>query len=63
MQYAETVPQAKSTSLEVVSFLWINVSGYNFNIMNIHYMNFQSSQPNAGKNLQYLSNNNSKAAC
>ena len=51
MQYGETVPQGKSnSSLEVVTFLWINVSGYNFNIMNT-YMNLQPSQPNVGKNL------------
>ena len=35
MQYGEPVPQGKSnSSLEVVTFPWINVSGYNFNIMN-----------------------------
>ena len=39
MQYGWTVPQGKSnSSLEVVSFLCINVSDYNFNIMNIHYI-------------------------
>ena len=64
MQYGETVPKGKSnSSLEAVSFLWINVSGYNFNIINIHYMNLQPSQPNIGKNLQYLSNINFKTAC
>ena len=51
MQYGGTVPQEKSnSSLEVVSFLWINNSGYNFNIMNIHYMNLQPSKPSTGKN-------------
>ena len=56
MRYGGTVPQGKSnSSLEVVSFLWINVSPKNFNIMNIHYMNLQPSKPNIGKNLQYLS--------
>ena len=35
MQYGEPVPQGKSnSSLEVEIFPWINVSGYNFNIMN-----------------------------
>ena len=35
MQYGEPVPPGKSNvSLEVVTFPWINVSGYNFNIMN-----------------------------
>ena len=38
MQYGNTVPQGKSnSSLEVVTFLWINVSGCNFNIMNTLY--------------------------
>ena len=37
-QYGNTVPQGKSnSSLEVVTFLWINVSGCNFNIMNTLY--------------------------
>ena len=35
MQYGEPVPQGKSNvSLEVVTFPWINVSDYNFNMMN-----------------------------
>ena len=35
MQYDEPFSQGKSnSSLEVVIFLWINVSGFNFNIMN-----------------------------
>ena len=35
MQYGDPVFQGKSnSSLEVVTFPWINVSGYNFNIMN-----------------------------
>ena len=56
MRYGGTVPQGKSnSSLEVVSFLWINVSPKNFNIMNIPYMNLQPSKHNIGKNLQYLS--------
>ena len=61
MQYGEPVPQGKSnSSLEVVSFPWINVSGYNFNIMNtLHEL--------AAKPVQcwkkYLSTNNFKAAC
>ena len=38
MQYGELVPQGKSnSSLEVVTFLYINVSGCNFNIMNTLY--------------------------
>ena len=35
MQFGEPVPQGKSnSSLEVVSFPGINVSGFNFNIIN-----------------------------
>ena len=35
MQYGEAIPQGKSnSSLEVVTFPWINVSGHNCNIMN-----------------------------
>ena len=35
MQYGEPFPQGKSnSSFEVVTFPWINDSGYNFNIMN-----------------------------
>ena len=47
MQYGEPVPQGKSNSfLEVVTFPWINVSGYNFNIMNtLHVCNVICSQP------------------
>ena len=39
MQRVETLTQEKSnSSLEVVTFLWINVSAaYNFNIMNTLY--------------------------
>ena len=34
MQYGEPVPQGKCNSfLDVVTFPWINVFGYNFNIM------------------------------
>ena len=59
----EPDPHGKSnSSLEVVTFPWINVSGYDFNIMSI-YMNLQPRQANVGKSLQYLSNNNFKAAC
>ena len=36
MQYGEPVPQGKSnSSTEVATFLWINVSGYNFNIITL----------------------------
>ena len=49
MQYGEAVPQGKSnSSFEVVTFLWINVSSYNFNIMNT-YMNLQPSPHNVEK--------------
>ena len=35
MQNGETVTQEKSnSSLEIATFLWINVSSHNFNIMN-----------------------------
>ena len=65
MQYGELFLRGKSnSSFEVVTFPWINVSGYNFNIMNtLHFMNLHTTQTNVGKNLQYLSNNNLKAAC
>ena len=44
IQYGEPVPQGKSNSLEVVTFPWINVSGYNFNIMNtLHEIYSQAS--------------------
>ena len=37
MQYGEPVPQGKfNSSLEVVTFPWINGSGYNFNMNLLH---------------------------
>ena len=38
MQYGEPDPQGKSnSSLEVVTIPWINIPGYNFNMMNTLY--------------------------
>ena len=34
VQNGEPVPASGNSSLEVVTFPWINVYGYNFNIMN-----------------------------
>ena len=39
MHYGEPVPHGKSNfSLEVVTFPRINISGYNFNIMNTRHV-------------------------
>ena len=39
MHYGEPVPHGKSNfSLEVVTFPRINISGYNFNIMNTQHV-------------------------
>ena len=46
MQYGETFHQGKfNSSLEVVSCLWTNVSGYNFEIMNLHYIYVSAAKP------------------
>ena len=38
MQYGDAVPQGKSnSSLEILTFLWINASGYNCYIVNTLY--------------------------
>ena len=61
MQYGELAPQEKpNSSLEVVTFPWINVSGYNFYVMNTLHEFAASSK---GKNYLYLSNNNFRVAC
>ena len=61
MQYGELAPQEKPNSyLEVVTFPWINVSGYNFYVMNTLHEFAASSK---GKNDLYLSNNNFRVAC
>ena len=63
MQYGEPVPQGKpNSSLEVVNFSWINVSGYDFN-MNIYYMNLQPVQFRKKLPVLYLSINIFKTAC
>ena len=64
MQYGVQVPQGKSnSSLEVVTFPWINVSGYNFNMMNTLH-EFAAKPAQCGKKLAVsFSNNNFKAAC
>ena len=63
MQYGEPVPQGKSnSSLEVVTFPWINVSGCNFKIMNTLH-EFAAKPAQCLKNLQDFSNKHFKAAC
>ena len=63
MQYSKPVPQGKSnSSLEIVTFPWIIVSGYNFKIMNTLH-EFAANPAQCSKNLQRLSNKNFKAAC
>ena len=58
MQYGELAPQEKpNSSLEVVTFPWINVSGYNF------YTLHEFVASSKGKNYLYLSNNNFRVAC
>ena len=49
-----------NSSLEVVTFLWIYVSGYNFNIMNILY-EFAAKPAQCWKKLGVSSNNDFKA--
>ena len=46
MQYGETFHQGKfNSSLEVISFLCTNVSGYNFEMMNLHYIYVFAAKP------------------
>ena len=54
MQYSEPVPPGNSnSSLEIVTFPWIIVSGYNFKIMNTLH-EFAAKPAQCSKNLQYL---------